>query len=509
MLFRNTTLCTAVLLSAISLSAETSNPQIETSLGVVQGIVEGDVQIYRGIPYAEPPLGPLRWSTTRPKNAWKGTLDASNYGPICPQPGGNQNPAGHNEDCLTLNVWSPVDRQELLPVMVWIHGGGHVLGSGQIDGTAFARDGIVLVSINYRLGTLGVFALPEVLEAAGADPVLGNFHLMDQIEALKWVQREITAFGGDPNQVTIFGVSAGGSNVNLLMASPLSENLFHGAIAQSGGNGLESLRSLADQAAMDVKLLDAMGVENLEELRTVPWRDILQSGPDTHGAPGPLIDGVAVPESPTDAFTAGRQHNVPYIAGANSFEGSLRRALPIPFFDELLAQNHEEISAVYGLDADDPILSLEFYGDMLFVAPTRYLVSQMSQVEASGWHYYFDMVLSQLADKVPGAGHGTEVSYVFETLAPVNIPEGISAFTGIPVGFYEPSVVDLAGAAAVHRYWVEFAKTGSPNGKGLVDWKPYAGDAPQTLILSNNAIGMHSDFQKGKLDWIETAMREE
>lgn len=496
----------ALLVAASTNLAEESLPQVTTGLGTVQGVVEDNIRIFRGIPYAEPPVGALRWRATQPKTAWEGVVDATDYGPICPQP--SANPEGQDEDCLTLNVWTPQDIEKPLPVMVWIHGGAQVVGSGEIDGQNFAKDGIVLVSINYRLGRLGIFAHPELTVSLAEGEANGFLLLSDQIEALRWVQREIAAFGGDPNQVTIFGVSAGGTNVNLLMASPLSKGLFHGAIAQSGANGLSRFRNVADAEQNGVEFMEALGSDNLENLRTRSWQEITMGRPRFQYNYGEVIDGVAITESVTDAFANGRQHNVPYIAGANSFEGSLRAAIPIPAFDEALDANREEIATAYGLEPEDPSLALAFYGDSLFVAPTRFLVAQMKNVTAPGWLYHFDYVMDSMKEHIPGASHGSEVLFVFETIESVNIPPQVSAFTGIPAGVYEPNEKDLAAARMVHQYWVEFAKSLNPNGEGLPEWSVYQGSDPETLLMSNDGFVPRTNLNEKQLDLIENAFFE-
>ena len=484
------------------LSAEDSAPKVMTSLGEVQGITENGIRIFRGIPYAEPPIGDLRWQATQPKTAWEGTLDASDYGPQCPQGFGEQT-IPQDEDCLTINVWTPEVVEEPLPVMFWIHGGAHVLGNGRIQGETFARDGVVLVSINYRLGPFGVFALSEIVKNTPEGEPTGNFHLLDQIEALKWVQREIGTFGGDPGKVTIFGVSAGGSNVNLLMMSPLSNGLFHGAIAQSAGNGLSPSLDLATQSFLDDRILGALSVDDLAGLRALPWYRIIQSGPDSRGPSGPIVDGIAVKENVSQAFQAGRQHDVPYIGGANSHEGSLRVFIPIPDYDQELEANREELAPFYGLESNDPSLVVDYYGDRLFVAPTRFIVSQMSKVNASSWHYHFDWVLEDVDEHVPGAGHGSEVAYVFDSLETFTVPPEFAQAIGIPAGTYAPSAKDLETAALVHRYWINFAETGSPTHEDAFHWGEYTNENPQTLLISNDGHSMQENLRASQLSWIE------
>lgn len=482
--------------------ADESDPLVKTNKGTVQGTVNGDVRVFRGIPYAEPPVDELRWRAPKPKEKWDGVLDATDYGPNCPQPRRGRTP--EDEDCLTLNVWAPKETPESLPVMFWIHGGAHTLGSGRIDGSAFPRSGIVLVSINYRLGRLGVFAHPDLTESLEENEPTGNFHLLDQIAALRWVQEEIEHFGGDPNKVTIFGVSAGGSNVNLLMASPLSQGLFHGAISQSGANGLSQLRNLGIQEGFGVSLAVSKDVESFDELRSLPWESIATSDATYQRDSGPIVDGMAVVESVPDSFRGGRQHAVPYIGGANSFEGSLRRAIPIPAFDAALAADRENIAATYQLKPDDPALALDFYGDMLFVAPTRFLVKGMKSVNAPSWQYHFDYVFDALVEHVPGASHGSEVQYVFDILSTINLPPAFAERLGLPAGRYEPSESDLNAAATVHGYWVQFAKTGNPNGEGMPAWTEYTLERPATMVISNDGIQTRTAVRKTQLDLVES-----
>ena len=482
--------------------AESNSPTVNTNRGTVEGVLDGNIQIYRGIPYAQPPVNDLRWRATQTKLAWEGTLDTSEYGPSCPQPSADM--SGQSEDCLTLNVWTPAQRDEPLPVMVWIHGGGHVIGSGEIDGRAFARDGIVLVSINYRLGVLGIFAHPDLSGSLADGETTGNFHTLDQIEALKWVQDEIRHFGGDPDRVTIFGESAGGANVNLLMISPLSKGLFHGAIAQSGGNGLSNFQTLEARAEVGKGLVDAKGLKDFSELMTKHWMEIIAVPPTFQFNYSPFIDGKVIVESTKDAFSHGRQHDVPYIAGSNSFEASLKAVLPIPTFDVVLQQNQEIIAQAYGMKPDDQALSMAFYGDALFGAPTRYLVAQMKNVSAPGWRYYFDHVISTMREHVPGASHAMDIPYVFDTVETVEITPQISSFTAVPPGTYVPTEDDRKMASQVHQYWVQFGKTLEPIGEDLPAWPVYQEPNPRTMVFSNDGILISTDLHKPQMDWIES-----
>ena len=463
--------------------------------------IEDDVRLSCGIPYAQPPIGELRWRASRPVESWNGTHDASEYGPICPQPRRGNVP--QSEDCLTLNIWIPLTVDEPLPMMVWIHGGAQIQGSGRINGSSFARNGIVLVSINCRLGRFGVFAHPQLSASLEEGEATGNFHLLDQIEALRWIQEEISAFGGDPSKVTIFGVSAGGSNVNLLMTSPLSKGLFDRAISQSAANGLSRLRNLQTQEGFGARLTESKQVETFADLRALPWESIAESDASSRNESGPIIDGTVVVESVAESFQAGRKHDVPYVAGANSFEGSLRAAIPILAFDRMLEGDRENIAAAYGLEPNDPSLDLEFYGDMLFVAPTRFLVKQMRTVEAPAWQYHFDYVIEAMDEHLPGASHGTEVRYVFNLLSTVNLPRRFAQRLGLPEGEYKSSEADMKAAAMTHGYWVQFAKTGNPNAQGLPSWPAYKSPNPATLLISNDGIGAQLRLRDSQLDLIE------
>ena len=477
---------------------------VSTSLGEVKGTTTNGAHTFMGIPYAEPPVGDLRWRATQPKTKWEGVLDATEYGAICPQPS-RRTASEQDEDCLTLNIWTDpdIDPTKPMPVMVWIHGGAHVQGSGRTNGSAFAIGGVVLVSINYRLGRFGVFAHPDLSASLDEGEPTGNFHLLDQIEALKWVQREIGAFGGDPNNVTIFGVSAGGSNVNLLMSSPLSQGLFHRAIAQSGANGLSNLRTLEKQETMGINLVQARGLSSFAELKALPWQQLLVDDPTYRSQSGPIVDGIAMVESVTEVFSKGQQHDVPYIAGANSHEGSLRRGIPIPAFDQALEADRENIANIYSIESTAEELDLEFYGDMLFVGPTRYLVEQMKTVDSPGWLYHFDYVLESLNGYVPGANHGAEVRYVFNRVQPITISPQMAQFTGLPAGSHEVSEADTAMASAVNQYWIQFARAGDPNGGDLPQWVDYETSEGSALLLSNAGTSMQADLRKDQLDLVE------
>jgi para-nitrobenzyl esterase len=492
---------TLTLVGSPLVAADSVRPEVSISSGQLRGTLEEGVRAFKGIPYAAPPVGDLRWRAPQAAANWSGVRDAADYGPICPQQRSRNR--DQDEDCLTLNVWAPAEIKAPLPVMVWIHGGAHVNGSGRTGGETFASNGVVLVSINYRLGRFGVFNHPEL--ATGEPSV--NFAVLDQVAALRWVAREIQAFGGDPRRVTIFGVSAGGSYVNLLMVSPLAAGLFHRAIAQSGANGLGPLRSADVVAGFGERLAANKGVKGLAGLRGLPWQDIVDADAAYRVESSPVVDGVVIPESVSDAFARGHQHNVPYIAGANSYEGSLAAAIPIPAYQRIMQENIERVEAAYGMAADDPLLPLLFYGDMLFVAPSRHLAKQMQTVSAPSWLYHFDYVLEATAPYSPGARHGGEVAYVFDRLRPVEIGPVVADRFNVPAGTYGVSERDLQVAKMLQQYWIGFARAGSPAVAGQPVWPAYEPEGDVALVISNEGVQAQSGVRRAQLDLIENGYR--
>lgn len=499
--------CYWMHIGAASYAADAEAPRVRIDAGIVEGTLEDESRVFRGIPYVAPPVGELRWRAPQPAAAWTGIRAAKKYGPICPQmrPGRFQ----ESEDCLTLNVWSPV-KAEKLPVMLWIHGGANVNGNGNMDGSSFTRDGIVFVSLNYRLGRFGVFAHPDLTrEATKRKEPTGNFGVLDQIAALRWIQRNITAFGGDPARVTIFGVSAGGSHVNNLMASPMASGLFHGAISQSGANGLMPSRQMAVAERAGLRVAKSRNVSGVAGLRDLRWQDLVDRDARYRSESSAIIDGQLLPDAVNEVFRKGQQNSVPYIAGATSFEGSLSRAIPIPLLERGIAQRAEEITEIYGREITDPILPLLVYGDFLFVAPTRYLVAEMGNVDADARMYHMDYVREDMRGKMHGARHGGEVAFVFDRLREIKVNKRISRMLGVPEGVYRPSEKDQNIATILHSYWVKFAKTGNPNAKGLPEWPTYTGTDDRTLLIANDGITVRRGLRKQILDRIESYYKEQ
>jgi para-nitrobenzyl esterase len=465
--------------------------------GLLQGTVEDGLTVYRGIPFAAPPVGDLRWRAPRPASKWQGVRAADKFAPACTQ----SNPAikdllPPSEDCLYLNVWTPAkSANERLAVMVWIHGGGFTAGTPPerlYHGEALAKKGVVVVSIAYRLGPLGFLAHPE-LSAESAKRVSGNYGMLDMIAGLQWVQKNVAAFGGNPKRVTIFGESAGGIAVSMLCASPLAKGLFQGAISQSGGSfgpvrggggpgeNVEPL-SVAEKAG--TAFASAAGAANLAELRKVPADKLLAAGQKSRAGAWPIMDGWVIPDDQYKLYQAGRYNDVPVLVGYNSDEGatfgvptaqdayvaSVRQRYG-PFADKLLA--------VYpgGEGVAAKKTSRDLQRDSMFGWHTwSWVRLQTKTGKSKAFLYYFDQHPEYAAGSRQagfGAAHGAEVPFVFKHL---DLP-------GRPAG----SAEDMALADVMGTYWTNFAKTGDPNGTGLAKWPAYNDATPQAMHFAHTA----------------------
>jgi para-nitrobenzyl esterase len=486
----------AVLIGA-SASAGTSTV-VKLDSGRVRGSVSGEVLAFKGIPFAAPPVGALRWRPPQAPAAWSGVREATAYGADCmqvPFPG-DAAPLGvpPAEDCLYVNVWTPARRAaHPLPVMVWIYGGGFVNGGSSpavYDGSAFARDGVVLVSFNYRLGSFGFFAHPA-LSAEQPHELLGNYALMDQIAALKWVRRNIAAFGGDAANVTIFGESAGGMSVHILMTTPLAAGLFHKAVVESGGGrpGLLGSRPLSGGAgsaeATGLELAKRFGVEGegpdaLTRLRAIPAEKLLGNlnmatmGANPTYVGGPILDGKIVLGAPTTLYAAGKGAVVPFLVGANSMDIGFMQAKTL---DELFAQfgpDAQAARAVYAAEGNPDLRGVAFRagGDQMMMEPARQAARVLSARQPV-FEYRFSYVAESLRKSVPGAPHATEIPFVFDTVA-ARYGKDLTA-------------ADAAAARAMHAYWVGFARTGRPQAPNQPAWPQY--DAHGDLIMDFTASG--------------------
>jgi para-nitrobenzyl esterase len=474
----------ALLLFASTALAAVEEPQVVLPNGGVRGqALPGGGAVFRGLPYAQPPVGALRWREPQPVAPWKGVRDALASGPPCAQSSAGWNAleaAASREDCLYLDVWTPEwPARAKRPVMVWLHGGGNTGGAGGsdplYDGTRLVARGVVLVIVDYRLGVFGFFAHPQ-LTRESPHHASGNYGLLDQLAALRWVHDNIAALGGDPAQVTLFGQSAGAMDLSTLMASPLARGLFHRAIAESG-SVLRDLPSLADHEQAGSGLaasLKAPAVGALAHLRRLPVDVLLKAA---RGAT-PNLDGWLLPRQPAEVFAEGAASPVPLIVGSNAieFQGS---ASP----DELRREIERQLGSLapralvlYGL-ADgatapaDPLYGTagdQWSADTQFRCPA---VVQGRWHAAAGhptWQYEFDRAIPPK----PTVVHSSELPYVFDNLWD----------HGSQAGQYEDADRRLAGA--MQAYWTNFAKTGDPNGPGLPEWPRYDGQSRRFLQLT-------------------------
>ena len=482
-------------------------PTAALDSGRVGGVVEGGADAFLGIPFAAPPVGPLRWRPPQPVTTWTGVRQATSYGPDCMQipmsrvPGpGFANP--NSEDCLTLNVWTPSKRpSKPMPVMVWIYGGAFIMGAGSYpdyDGVHFAEDGVVLVTFNYRVGLFGFFAHPALTREAASAPV-GNYGLMDQIAVLEWVKRNIASFGGDPKNVTIFGESAGGVFVNTLLESPAGSGLFAKAISQSGGGrtlaGGLGWPSLPEAEAHGAAWARSVGVtrDDAAALRAIPVETLVK-GSVSGGLPKPIVDAALIPYSLDDAFAQGHHLSVPYMVGANSWEESLLEYLPNEahaYVASMEPKTRGEALRLYdeGGKVEADTAAKRLWGEAFMVAPARALARSMAAFGAPTYLYHYAYVPVAMRGKVPGAAHSAEINLVFAN------EERVSMF-GEGAG-------DKAIADSMHAYWVAFARTGDPNGGGRPRWPRYAGTSDTLLDVTNDGAAAMKNFEKKQLDLLD------
>ncbi len=481
------------------------NPVLDS--GPISGRLDNGIRSFLGIPYAAPPVGDLRWREPQPVEPWKEVRPCLAYGPSCPQVRedwtGQLDVGETSEDCLYLNVWTPAESpDDRLPVMVWIHGGAFKSGSGSLpiyDGTGLASRGVVVVTINYRLGPLGFMAHP-LLSEESPHGVSGNYGLLDQVAALEWVRRNIAAFGGDPGNVTVFGESAGGMSILYLMTSPLADGLFQRAIVESGPltelglpvNKVPTLRE-AEKTGLEMskKLGCDQAYDELAALRAVPAEKLLEAASTDNPFMSPInlspnIDGYLLPEPPLEAFASGNTADTPLLTGINADEGTIfapdisleQYRTMLPFLYGGLAQ---EVLARYpagGPEQVKPALA-RLITELGFAASARFTVECLSAKGMPCYVYYFTREAGDPRVRHLGSFHGLEIMYVFGTLDKVRIS-----------GLEE---ADLRLSKAMMAYWTAFARSGDPNTAGLPEWPSYEeGEAPYLEL--GEGILQHSGF---------------
>lgn len=533
-------LCAGLVLLSTPARSDESSTTVVVESGTLQGLRRDTVDSFKGIPYAAPPLGSLRWEPPQPVTSWQGVRDAASYGNDCMQEPMPRDAAPlrtkPSEDCLYLNVWRTAGGGSRLPVMVWIHGGGFTNGGTSpvtYDGAQFARDGVILVSMNYRLGRFGFFGFPA-LTASHPDGLLGNYGYLDQIAALKWVKRNIAAFGGDPNNVTVFGESAGGGSVHMLLISPLAAGLFNKAIIESGGGRTrvagpvrqlsQDLPGLPSADTLGVSFAKSHGIKGsdadaLAKLRALPADDVVDglamnatSGESSSLFSGPVQDGKIVAGLPDDVYRSGQFAHVPLMIGANSFDLGFNPAKSI---NEALAPfgaDRDRARAVYDPSGSGNlyVVAWSVMMDRLMVEPARFTAQQFSSQGVPVYEYRFSYVsrgATQAFEKGLWAGlqysnpqfwemmtknavHASEIPYVFDT---------VTALYGSLT-----TASDKSMAAIMHAHWINFARRGDPNdpipAPGVPQWPAYSTNTDMLMNFAQQGPKPMPDPWKDRLD---------
>jgi len=481
---RHALLAAAGLLAAFNAGAAIDGP-VRLDSGLISGAAADapGVRVFKGIPFGAPPVGDLRWRAPQPVPPWQGVRDGTRFGDVCIQPPGKgrlniaamEGSPPMSEDCLYLNVWTPaasaVDR---LPVMVYFFGGAFTEGAGSVplyDGTALAEKGAVVVTMNYRLGAFGFFAHPA-LTADSSHHVSGNYGIMDMLASLEWVQQNIAAFGGDPGNVTIFGQSAGAMAIASLVGSPRAKGLFRRAIAQSimGLGVAPGMSTLAQAEAAGVKAATEAGVSTAEALRAMSADQVVAN----FRSAGMIVDGWAIPEDPAIVFAEGRQNPVDILFGANKNESFFSARTTSEQFEQQAERRYGDLADAYltayphATDEDAARSSSEAFSDETFWK-ARVYADYQHKLGRSAYVYLFAQNPPAPDGQPPfPATHASEVPYAFDNLGELPL-------------YPDRSVPDLAAASKpdqkvadeMSSYWVNFARTGDPNGKGLPKWPEY------------------------------------
>lgn len=493
-------------------------PQVKVAQGILEGTVESGIKVFRGIPFAAPPVGDLRWKAPQPVAAWEGVRPAKEFGddPVQGNPFGDMgfNAKQKSEDCLYLNIWTPTKNyNEGLPIVIYFNGGGLYAGSGsepRYAGESMARHGIISITANYREGLFGFIAHPE-LSKESTYGGSGNYGFMDQAAAIKWVYDNIAAFGGDPKQITIVGESAGSMSVSALLASPLTEGLISKAMASSGSVCTGTIKTLAEAEQAGVEQLKAMGVSTIAEARAMSAEDILKF--QANAVPVYNIDGYFFTKQPSETYANGEQHKVPLLVGRNSMEASplmFLQGKPAtienikPMFVQVFGDNADKALEMYGMKTDADVLGkpgADFASDM-FIAYSTWKFGYM-HAQTSGqpvYRYYFSkprpaMAVKGLVAELAGGVSKADSKKAAQPAAPANMFIGAVHSADIEYAMgtlptnrvYDWQPEDFEVSAQFLEYYANFIKTGDPNGLGLADWHPINNqENPSQLILDVN-----------------------
>jgi len=493
-----------LILNSIALFTSCARPALDVvalDSGKVRGTQVEGVWTYLGIPYAAPPTGGLRWREPQPVKAWDGIRDCNKYGPVCPQPKSFMYDISNaNEDCLYLNVWSPAkSSDESLPVMVWVHGGGFRDGAASLamyEGNNLAKQGVIIVSFNYRLGPLGFLSHP-LLSKESSHGVSGNYGLLDQVAALKWVKQNIRSFGGDPGNVTIFGESAGGTAVCDLMVCPLADGLFQRVISESGSFG-DAYPAARDDTVAKAEITGSamaarLGCDKVDDvlaaMRQKPADDLIKAAYSSDTAFysvvfRPVIDGWVIPENPWSMFTAGKQKKVPLLIGTNANEGSIF-VMPDPKVQKMTVEDYQAyINNTFGGNAaealrlfpasskEDVVPAMVKLRTVLGFAAGAMHAAETTAANGSKVYMYQFTRVPDSPLKMVGAFHGLEIFYLFGHFKADRV--AISA-----------DKTDIALSQNMMKYWTNFARAGDPNGGDLPAWPVYTTASQQYLKLGD------------------------
>lgn len=470
---------------------KTLTTQVTVAQGIVEGAVKDSLIVFKGIPFAQPPVGALRWRAPQPAKNWKGILKTDQFAPA-PMQGGNP-PSGKSEDCLYLNIWTPAKTADAkVPVLVWIYGGGFAFGATSepnYNGENLAKKGVVLVSIAYRVGELGFLAHPE-LSAENSENVSGNYGLLDMMAGLQWVKDNIAAFGGDPDKVTIFGESAGGIAVSMLSASPLAKGLFTGAISESGGSfgpsrpttyPGENMKTLKVAEEEGRAYMESAGVSSLAELRAMEADKLPGGGwPMMNG--WPIVDGWVIPDDQYKLYEAGNYNDTPILVGYNSDEGAsfTRTQDPKEFSSSVetrFGPYADRLLKAYPVAATSvPKTARDLSRDAAFGWQTwAWAQLQAKTGKSKVFYYYFDQHPDYPEDSPSygyGSPHGQEVAYVFGNLEASNS---------------QITKTDFEISDTMGTYWTNFAKYGDPNGEGVPNWPAFSNVHPEVMYFNKKA----------------------
>jgi para-nitrobenzyl esterase len=498
--------------------AQAGISRVKIDTGILQGSTSHGIASFKGVPFAAPPVGKNRWRAPQPAAHWKGVREATKYASDCmqlPFPS-DAAPLGTppSEDCLYMNVWTPAHSAGAnLPVMVWIYGGGFVNGGSSpavYSGHNFAKGGVVFVSFNYRVGRFGFFSFPALSKEEAGQP-LNNYAFMDQIAALQWVQRNIHAFGGNPNDVTVFGESAGGGSVLTLLTSPMTKGLFEKAIVESGG-GRDSLMGvryvdktspagLSSAESVGVAFARKMGIDGtgpaaLAKLRALPAEKIVDGlnmasmGKQAAIYGGPVLDGKIVVMTPQQALLSGHYWKVPVMIGTNSADIGFPLWHTLPEIWAAFGPKAKEAQAAFDPSGkgNPMMIGWKIAADMMMTEPARFVAGAVAADGLPAYQYRFSYVAQSLRGKWPGAFHASEIPYVFDTVA---------AKYGAAL-----APADAAIAKQANQYWLNFAKTGNPNGAGLPNWPAFHKSSDQILNFTEKGPVGEVDPWKTQLDLV-------